>query len=460
MAVDLCLRTRVPVCGPILLRDPRSPIVRMHLSIRWDGGAVPPRIPDVRVSVSWRLTCAFAATCGPTAPTGWGRVKPSPWLHIVPAQLQVIVTVRPKYACRKCEEGVTQAPAPAHLIEGGLPTEGMLAHVMVSKFADHLPLYRQAQIYARSGIDLHRSTLALWVGKGSFELRPVYECLKGELKTSDNLALDETTVRVLDPGRGKTKTGYMWTMARDERGWSGPDPPGVVYDYAPGRSGKYGEKLLEGFEGTVQVDGYPGHNRLRREDRPGGALTLAACWVHARRGLKEVFDSNGSPIAKAGLKRIAQLYKIEDKIRGEAPATRQFVRWTESAPLVNAFGVWLDEQRSRVSPRSRLGEKLTYIANQWEGLLVFLYDGRVEMDSNFVENRIRPLKLTAKNALFASHDEGARSWGRIGSLIETCKMNGVEPYAWLKSTLEKIAAGHPQSRIHELLPWNFDPASS
>ena len=249
-------------------------------------------------------------------------------------------------------------------------------------------------------------------------------------------------------------------MARDERGWSGPDPPGVVYDYAPGRSGKYGEKLLEGFEGTVQVDGYSGHNRLARPDRPGGALTLAACWIHARRGLKEMFDSNGSPIAKAGLKRIAQLYKIEGKIRGEPPATRQFVRWTESAPLVNAFGVWLDEQRSRVSPRSRLGEKLTYIANQWDGLLVFLYDGRVEMDSNFVENRIRPIKLTAKNALFAGHDEGARSWGRIGSLIETCKMNGVEPCAWLKSTLEKIAAGHPQSRIHELLPWNFDPASS
>ena len=167
-----------------------------------------------------------------------------------------------------------------------------------------------------------------------------------------------------------------------------------------------------------------------------------------------MFDSNGSPIAKAGLKRIAKLYKIEDKIRGEAPATRQFVRWTESAPLVNAFGVWLDEQRSR------LGENLTYIANQWDGLLVFLYDGRVEMDSNFVENRIRPIKLTAKSALFAGHDEGATAWGRNGSLIEPCKMSGVEPYAWLKSTLEKIAAGHPQSRIHELLPRNFDPASS
>ena len=276
--------------------------------------------------------------------------------------------------------------------------------------------------------------------QGLFELRPVYGA-KGD--EANNLGLDETTVRVLDPGRGKTKTVYMRTMARDERGWSGPDPPGVVYEYAPGRSGKHGEKLLEG-QGTVQVAAIPTTGSPGRA--PGGALTLAAC--AARRGLKEVFDSNASPIAKAGLKRIAQLYKIEDKIRGQATRVRAMVA------RVNAFGVWLDEQRSRVSPRSLA------IANQWEGLLVFLYDGRVEMDSNFVENRIRPIKLTAKNALFAGHDEGARSWGRIGSLIETCKMNGVEPNAWLKSTLEKIAGGHPQSRIHELLPWNFDPASS
>ena len=301
----------------------------------------------------------------------------------------------------------------------------------MSKYADHLPLYRQSQILARSGIDLHRSTLADWVGKASFHLRPVVDCLAAELKRSGKLGMDETTVRVLEPGRGRTRTGYMWTMVRDERPWCGADPPGVVYRYAPGRGGKYGEKLLEGFSGTLQTDGYSGYNRLRRSDRPDGALTLAACWAHARRGLKEMFDSNGSPIAKAGLERIARLYAIEEKIRGEPPATRQAIRWTESAPLVNAFGVWLDEQRSRVSPRSRLGEKLTYIANQWGGLLVFLYDGRVEIDSNFVENLIRPVKLTAKNALFAGHDEGAAAWGRIASLIGTCKMNGVEPYAWL-----------------------------
>ena len=412
-----------------------------------------PRIEQVIEPESTLCPCG----CGEMVRIGEDR---SERLDIVPAQLRVIVTVRPKYACRTCEEGVTQAPAPARLIEGALPTEGAIAHVLISKYADHLPLYRQVQIYARSGLELDRSTLAGWVGKAAFHLGPVYDRLKAALKTSSNLGLDETTVRVLDPGRGKTKTGYLWTMVRDERAWSGPDPPGVAYEYAPGRSGEHGEKLLEGFSGTVQVDGYAGHNRLARPDRPGGALTRAACWTHARRGLETVFDSSGSPIAKAGLDRIAQLYAIEKKIRGKPPATRQFVRWTETAPLVNAFGVWLDEQRSLVSPKSRLGEKLAYIANQWDGLLVFLHDGRVEMDSNFVENRIRPIKLTAKNALFAGHDEGARAWGRIASLIETCKMNRVEPYAWLKDTLEKIAAGHPNGRIDELLPWNFVPPSS
>ena len=393
--------------------------------------------------------------CGEMTKIGEDR---SERLDIVPARFLVIETVRPRYACNRCKGGgVVQAAAPASLIEGGLPTEGVLAHVLISKYGDHLPLYRQSQIYARLGLDLHRATLADWVGKASFHLRPVVDCLAAELKTSGKLGVDETTIRVLDPGRGRTKTGYMWTMVRDERPWSGADPPGVVYCYAPGRGGKHGEKLLAGFSGTAQIDGYSGYNRLRRSDRPGGALRLASCWAHARRGLREIFDSSGSVIAKAGLDRIARLYAIEERIRGEPAATRQAIRWTESAPLVNAFGVWLDEQRSRVSPRSRLGEKLTYIANQWDGLLVFLYDGRVEIDSNFVENRIRPLKLTAKNALFAGHDEGAAAWGRIASLIETCKMNRVEPYAWLKSTLEKIAAGHPQSKIHELLPWNFEP---
>jgi len=239
-------------------------------------GHLPAHLPRIeRVIEPESIECPCG--CGEMVRIGEDR---SERLDIVPAQFRVIVTVRPKYACRKCEEGVTQAPAPAWLIEGALPTEALLAHVLVSKFCDHLPLYRLSQIFARSGIELHRSTLAEWVGKASFHLGPVFDCLKAELKTSSTLGLDETTVRVLDPGRGKTKTGYMWTMARDERSWSGADPPGVIYEYAPSRSGKHGEKLLEGFQGTVQVDGYSGHNRLGRSTRPGGALTLAACWIY------------------------------------------------------------------------------------------------------------------------------------------------------------------------------------
>ena len=393
--------------------------------------------------------------CGEMTKIGEDR---SERLDYEPAKFTVIETVRPRYACNKCKGGgVVQSPAPAALVEGGLPTEALLAQVLIAKYGDHCPLYRQSQIYERSGIEVHRATLATWVGQASFHLRPVVACLEDELKKSDHLGLDETTIRVLDPSRGKTKTGYMWTLVRDERHWSGTDPPGVVYRYAPGRGGKYGAELMEGFSGTVQLDGYSGHNILARPDRAEGPVTRALCWAHVRRKLKEVYDSSASPIALAGLNRIAKLYAIEKKIRGKPPAERRAIRWEESAPIVNTFGVWLDEQRSRVSPRSRLGEKLTYIANQWDGLLEFLHDGRVEIDSNLVENRIRPLKLTAKNALFAGNDEGAQAWARIASLIETCKMNGVEPYAWMRSTLEKIAKGHPQSGIQELLPWNFQP---
>ena len=196
-------------------------------------------------------------------------------LDIVPAQLRVIVTVRPKYACRTCEQGVIQAGAPAHLITGGLPTEGALAQVLISKYADHLPLYRQSQIYARSGVDLDRSTLANWVGKASFHLTPVVDRLVWHLKQFGKLFMDETRAPVLDPGRGRTKTGDFWALARDERAWAGPDPPGVVFFYAPGRGGRHAERFLEGFSGILQVDGYAGYNRVAA---PGKGVRLSYCW--------------------------------------------------------------------------------------------------------------------------------------------------------------------------------------
>ncbi len=303
-----------------------------------------PRIEQMIEPASLECPCG----CGTMHRIGEDR---SERLDIVPAQLRVIVTVRPKYACRAYAEGVTQAPAPAFLIEGGLPTEGAIAYVLVAKFADHLPLYRQSQILARSGIDLRRSTPADWVGTAAFHLAPVVDRLAEHLKGSGKLFMDETTAPVLEPGRGRTKTGFLWALARDDRGWGGDDPPGVVFTYRPSRAGVNAEQILQGFDGILQLDGYPGYDRLTRPSRKGGApITVAHCWAHARRKLKEVFDRDGSEIAAEGLRRIAEFYRIETEIRGMGPGQRLFARQTRTAPLVAEFGEWLQSQRRRSPP--------------------------------------------------------------------------------------------------------------
>ena len=374
-------------------------------------------------------------------------------LDMIPAEFRVVVTRRPKYACRSCETGITQAPAPARLIPGGMPTEATVAHVLVSKYADHLPLYRQAQIYTRQGIDLDRSTLATWVGKAAFELRPVFNALIADLKRSSKLFMDETRAPVLDPGRRKTKTGYFWALARDDRAWGGEGPPGVAFTYAPGRSGQHADDILTGFTGVLQVDGYAGYNRLLK--RADSGIALAYCWAHARRKLHEVAKNSTAPIAEDGLRRIAALYRIEADIRGQNPEARLAARQERSSPRIIEFENWLTEHRTRVSAKSPLGEALKYIAKYWDGLCLFLTDGRIEMDSNAVERTIRPIALNRKNALFAGHDAGAENWATLASLIETCKLNGIEPHAYLTNTLSAIVNGHKQSRVDELLPWNY-----
>ena len=234
----------------------------------------------------------------------------------------------------------------------------------------------------------------------------------------------------------------------------------MVYFYADGRAGKHAEEFLKGFKGILQVDAYAGYNRLTKGTRADGALTLAFCWAHARRKLKEIYDRDGSKIAAEGLRQIAEFYKIEAEIRGTSPGQRLSARQARTKPLMDDFGLWLKAQLARVSGKSRLGEKLRYINNHWDGLQTFLTDGRVEIDSNTVERTIRPIALNRKNALFAGHAEGGKNWGRIASLIETCKLNGVEPFAYIKATLEAIAAGHPASRIDDLMPWAFKTTSS
>jgi len=385
--------------------------------------------------------------CGAMVAIGEDR---SDRLDIVPAQLRVLVTVRPRFACPKGRAGVVQAPPPPRLIEGGLPTEAFLAWLVVSKYADALPLYRIAQILARSGVEIDRSTLADWVGRTAFHLEPVVQHMLGHLRRSTKLFMDETSAPVLDPGRSRTKTGFLWALTRDDRRWSGPGPAITVFSYAPGRGGAHAEEMLTGFEGILQVDGYTGYNRLTLPTRTGGApVTQAYCWAHARREFIEATPKAGSPLADEALRRIAQLYAIEADIRGRPAEERRPVRQARSEPLAASLHAWAQDKATRLSAKSDLGRAVRYMLKHWDGQTVFLQDGRVEMDSNPVENSIRPMALQRKNSLFAGHDEGGRNWARLASLIATCRLNGVEPFAWLKATLTAIAQGHPQARIED-----------
>jgi transposase len=414
---------------------------------RVNRGALPTHLPRVETLVDVESTVCPCCS-GPLHRIG---EDVSERLDIVPAQVRVLVIRRPKYACRACEDGVVQAPAPARLIEGGLPTDGTVAQVLVSKYADHLPLYRQAQIYARQGLTLDRSTLADWVGRAAFHLRPVHERLLDKLKASPKLFADETTAPVLDPGRGRTKTGQLWAYARDDRPWGGTDPPGVVYVYAPDRTAERPATHLAGFQGVLQVDGYEAYKVLARR----GAVQLAFCWSHVRRPFYELAQSGPAPIAAEALVRIAALYRIEAEIRGRSADERRAVRQARSRPLVEALEPWLREKLALVSQKSRLAEAIRYALSRWTGLRLFLEDGRIEIDSNVVERSMRPLALTRKNALFAGSDGGAAHWAVIASLVETCKLIGVEPQAYLADVISRIVNGHPQSRLDELLPWAY-----
>jgi transposase len=415
-------------------------------------GVLPKHLPRVE-----EVIAPEDVTCGCGAERHIIGEDVSERLDIVPAQFRILVTRRSKYACRSCEAGVIQAPATLRLIEGGMPTEATIASVIVAKYADHLPLYRQSQIYARQGVDIDRSTLAFWVGKAAYELRPIHDALLAHLKTSSKLFMDETPAPVLDPGRGKVKKGYFWALARDDRGWNGQEPPGVAFTYAPGRSGTYASEILQGFAGfagVLQVDGYAGYNRVL-DLRDNAPTQLAYRSAHARRKLFDLTHHNVAPIAEEGLKQIAALYRIEKQARGTSAEDRLALRQAKSAPKIATFKTWLDHARTQVSAKSPTGEALKYIAKYWGGLILFLTDGRIVMDSNAVERTIRPIALQRKNALFAGHDAGAQNWAMLASLIETCKLNKIEPHSYITGVITAIVNGHKQKHIDQLLPWNF-----
>jgi transposase len=262
---------------------------------------------------------------------------------------------------------------------------------------------------------------------------------------------------VLKPGNGKTKSGFLWGYAVDDRPWVGPSPPLVVYVYADGRGGKHVAKHLEPFSGVVQVDAYPGYNILEKGNRPAGPIKLAFCWTHLRRRFYEFHKSTGSPIASEAMDRIGKLYAIENKIRGFPARHRQIIRDRESRPIVDDLKPWLEKQHGRLSTKSKLAEAIAYALTRWDGFTLFLDDGRIELDTNVLERAIRPIVLTRKNALFAGSDRGAVHWAMASSIIETCRLNHVEPFAYLKDVLERMVSGRTKAnRIDQLMPWNWE----
>lgn len=379
----------------------------------------------------------------------------SEMLDWVPAELRVLRVRRPKYACRSCGTA-HQAAAPERAIAKGMATPKLLAQVLTAKYCDHLPLYRQAQIFARHGVPMQRSTLSNWVGGACWWLEPLHERLAENVFASTRLFADDTPVPVLDPGRGRTKTGRLWVYARDDRASSGSDPPAAVYFYSTDRKGERPAAHLASFEGVLQVDGYAGFEQLTE----GGKIVLAACWAHARRKFYDVHETTGSPIAAEALRRIGELYAIEARIRGRPPRARRAARRAEARPHIKALKAWLEAELPRIPGRGMLAEAIRYALGRWPALCLYLDDGRIDIDNNPVERAIRPVALGRKNHLFAGSDGGGERWAIVCSLIETAKLNGVEPFAYLADVLQRLVDGYPKNRLDELLPWNWRASPS
>jgi transposase len=373
-------------------------------------------------------------------------------LELEPVRFKVIREVRPKLACARCD-AIVQAPAPTRPIERGMAGPGLLAHVLVGKYGDHTPLYRQAEIYAREGVELDRTLLAQWVGNVSALLAPLTDALRRHVLAADVVHADDTPLPVLAPGRGKTKTGRLWTYVRDERPSAGLTAPAVWFAFSPDRKGEHPQQHLAGFHGILQADGYAGFNQIY----DGGLVFEAACWAHARRKFVELDELHKSAVAAQMIDRVGALYGIEQEIRGRSPDERRAVRQERTRPLLEAMKPWLEQTLETLSQKSATAKAIRYVLTRWTALTRFCDDGRIEIDNNAAERALRCVSLGRKNYLFAGSDAGGQRAAAIYSLLGTAKLNGHNPEAFIRAVLERIA-DHPINCINELLPWNLHPA--
>ena len=385
-------------------------------------------------------------------------------IDMIAAQLKVIEIARVKKSCRRCERMV-QEPAPSRPIPRSMAGPNLLAYVLTSKFDDHVPLYRQNEIFARMGADIPDTTLVDWCGGAMKTLAPLIEKIEAEIMSSDLLHADDTPIRVLDRSRrdkglGKgVKQGRIWTYVRDQRPWAGQDPPGAVYYFSPDRKGEHPRKHLARSSGVLQADAYTGFKDLY-ERRADGTVQFreAACWAHLRRDFHDVWTSTRSEIAKEALDRIGKLYDIERQIAGQSAELRRAVRQDKSKPQVEAFRAWAEQQLTRIPGKSDLAKAFRYGLGRWDSFCLFLEDGRVAIDNNPAERGMRPIGVGRRNWLFAGSDTGGETLARAMTIIETAKMNDLDPQAYLADILDRIH-DHKVNRLAELLPWNWAPAT-
>ena len=374
-------------------------------------------------------------------------------LDYVPGRFRVVRHVRPKLACQRCD-AITQAPSPSLPIPRGRAGPGLLAHLLVSKFADHLPLYRQSGIYAREGVELSRSTLADWLGQVSWLLQPLVDRITEHVMSSVKLHADDTPVQVLAPGTGRTATGRLWVYLRDNRRWRPGDKPAALFRYSPDRKGEHPREHLRTFTGFLQADAYAGFDQLYAAGRHPEPITAVACWAHARRKLHDVHKADEASAAVEGLRLIQALYEVERGITRDPRDDRRRARKLSKLRALEFFA-WADDVLAKASARSPLADALRYAVKLRPALLAYTEDGRLEIDNNPAENALRGVALGRKNWLFAGADCGGERAAAMNTLLVTAKLNGVNPQTWLADVLDRIGQGHPVNRLDELLPWTW-----
>ncbi len=382
-------------------------------------------------------------------------------LDFIAAKLKVVEIHRPKKSCRDCERMV-QTPAPPRPIPRGMAGPALLAHILVAKYDDHLPLYRQGEIFARMGADIPRSTLIDWCGQAAGALRPLADLIRDVVTASDRIHADDTPIRVLDPGKKRieglargVKEGRIRVYVKDDRPWAGGDPPASAYWFSPDRKGEHPRKHLADFHGILQADAYTGFKELY-EPGPDGVARVreAACWAHLRRDFHDVWKATGSPIAREALERIGALYDVEAAINGQPRDIRHAARQRESRSRVEAFRSWCERQLTLITGKGDLAKAMRYALRRWPSFVLFLDDGRVAIDNNAAERAIKPIVLGRKNFLFAGADAGGEVLADAMTVIETAKLSGLNPEAYLADILGRIRL-HDPKRMDELLPWTW-----